>query len=199
MTKKQKNRKRLLLALLAFSMVLTGAFVGTLAKYVTSSTATDEASAASFGLNIPNTIALFSESYDNVESDSDGKNIIAPGTEGEYVFELTGSSEVAYKVSAAISVTYSEEWGDYAPLEFSLDGDDWMDMDDFKIALSNELETETLAPNTLYNNAQTIHWQWPFYVSDENDLKDTVIGLAAAEGPVPTVTVSIEATAVQVD
>ena len=199
MVKKQKNRKIVLIALLILSVAATSAFVGTLAKYVMSDTASDDAVAAKFGLGVPNTIDLFSDSYTNVEADTDGKKIIAPGTTGQYTFNVTGTSEVAYKISANVTVAYSEEWDGYAPLKFSVNGTNWTDLADFKDNLSNALATETMAPGEAYANTQTIYWEWPFYVSDEYDIKDTQMGVAAATETAPKVTVSIEVTAAQID
>ena len=199
MVKKQKNRKTILIVLLILSVVATGAFIGTLAKYVTSGTASDDAVVAKFGLGVPNTIDLFSDSYTNVEADVDGKKIIAPGTTGQYTFDVTGTSEVAYKVSADITVTYSEEWNGYAPLEFSVNDNDWTTLEDFKANLSNALASEVMDPGEEYANTQTIYWKWPFYVSDENDIKDTEMGVAAATETAPKLTVSIKLTAAQID
>ena len=199
MTKKLKKKKTILIALLILSVAATGAFIGTLAKYVTSGTASDNADVAKFGLNMPNAINLFSESYPNVGSDTDGKKIIAPGTSGQYSFAITGTSEVAYAVGANITVTYSEEWDDYAPLEFSVNGTVWTNLADFKTNLSNALASETMAPGETYENAQTIYWKWPFYVSPENDIKDTALGIAAATATAPDVTVTIEMIATQID
>ena len=199
MDKKRKKRKIILLALLILSVVVTSAFLGTLAKYLTSGTVSDEAVVAKFGLNIPNTINLFSDSYTNVKADTNGKKIIAPGTSGQYTFEITGSSEVAYKVSANITVTYSEEWGTYKPLNFSTDGLVWTDLEMFKENLGAALESKVMAPNEAYASTQTIYWQWPFYVSLEDDEKDTNMGIAAATDTAPKVTIGIETIAAQVD
>jgi len=199
MAEKQKNMKTILVALLTLSVAVTGAFIGTLAKYVTAGTVSDEAVVAKFELEIPNTIDLFSDSYTNVEADADGKKIIAPGTTGQYAFEVTGTSEVAYKVSAGVTVSYSEEWNDYEPLEFSINGTDWTNLTDFKANLSDALAAETMAPGEEYAKTQTIYWKWPFYVSDENDIKDTQMGMAAATETAPKVTMSIEVTAAQID
>ena len=198
MTKKQKNRRAILIALLFLSVIVTSAFIGTLAKYITSGTTSDDAVAAKFGLNIPNTIHLFSDSYTNVTADTSDKKIIAPGTTGFYNFVVTGTSEVAYKVSANITVTYSEQWNEYEPLEFSIDGTVWTSLDQFKTNLSTALQSETLSPNEAYSSTQAIHWRWPFHVSPENDIKDTEIGMAAATGTAPKVTITIEATAAQI-
>ena len=199
MAKTRKDRKMALIALLILSVVATSAFIGTLAKYVTSGTVSDEAVVAKFGLGLPNTIDLFSDSYTNVEADTDGKKIIAPGTTGQYTFEVTGTSEVAYKVSADITVAYSEEWNGYAPLKFSVNGTDWTTLEDFKENLSSSLAREVMAPGEKYANTQTIYWKWPFYVSNENDIIDTEMGVAAATKTAPKVTVNIEVTAAQID
>ena len=199
MKKKETNRKMIIIALLLVSVLATGAFIGTLAKYATSGDSSDSATAAKFGLNVPNSIDLFSDSYTNVTADEEGKKIIAPGTGGQYQFEVTGNSEVAYKVSADISITYSEEWKEYAPLEFSLDGTVWTSLSDFKENLSTALARETMAPGEEYTNKQTIYWQWPFYTSDEEDAKDTALGVAAAAQTAPKVTVNIKVTATQLD
>ena len=196
---KKQNKKTILIALLVVSIAVTGAFIGTLAKYVTTSTGSDAAVVAKFELDIPTTINLFSDSYTNVKADTDGKKIIAPGTTGEYTFNVTGKSEVAYRVSAAIEVVYSEEWDGYTPLKFKLNDSEWTDFAEFEADLSSALESDIIAPGNSYSSTQTIHWQWPFNVSDENDVKDTAMGKAAAGASAPNVTITIEATATQVD
>ena len=199
MTNKQTNRKLVLIAMLVLSVVASGAFIGTLAKYVTSNTVSDDAVVAKFGLGVPNTINLFSDSYTNVKADADGKKIIAPGTTGQYKFEITGISEVAYKVSAEVTVTYPEEWNGYTPLEFSINGTNWTKLEDFKENLSNILGSEIMPPGEAYASTQTIYWKWPFHVSDENDIRDTEMSAAAAAESAPKVTVSIKVTAAQID
>ena len=204
MTERKKNRKIMLIALLLVLVVATAAFIGTLAKYGTTETASDEATVAKFGLDIPQTIDLFSESYNEgaIVSD-DGRKIIAPGATGHYDFEVTGTSEVAYTVDAVISITYSDEWSSYEPLQFSLDGETWTDLDTFKTSLKNALGSETLNPGEDYTSEQSIYWKWPFSTSSENDKKDTDLGIAAAEAEdtedLPKVTVTIVLTAVQVE
>ena len=197
--KKKNNKKMLLIALLALLVLMTSIFIGTLAKYVTSETMSDDAVVAKFGLNVPNTIELFSDKYDNVEADTADKKIIAPGTSGSHAFVVEGTSEVAYRVDAGITVTYSEEWGEYAPLEFSLDGNTWTSLTTFETNLANALESNVMEPNQTYENGQTIYWKWPFHTSDENDVKDTELGIAASEGTAPQVTITLELIAMQVD
>jgi len=199
MLTKQKNKRTRLIALLALFVTVTSIFIGTLAKYVTKETISDSAVVATFGLNIPNEINL--DSYTNVTADAEGKKIIAPGTTGHYDFTITGTSEVAYKVLADITLTYSDEWEDYEPLKFSFDGENWLDLATFKTTLSGLLESEELEPNETYTTEQAIHWEWPFHTSEENDIKDTALGVMSADSEqgTPSVTLSIKATAEQID
>ena len=192
------NGKVVLIILLFLIVAVTGAFVGTLAKYATSGTVSDGADVAEFGLNVPNNVDLFSDSYTNVMSDVNGKKIIAPGTSGHYNFVVTGTSEVAYSVSANISVIYSEEWNGYEPLTFSLDGKSWTDLEDFQEKLAVALESKVMAPNETYTSTQSIYWSWPFYVSSSNDILDSEMGYLAADGTAPHVTVNIEVIAAQI-
>ena len=198
MTEKKSN-KTMILALLVLVLIITGTFIATYAKYVTANTVDESAVVAKFGLNIPGTIDLFADSYTNVQSDTEDKKIIAPGTTGKYTFIVTGTSEVAYTVSADITVTYSEEWADYEPLQFSTDGDAWTTFEEFETKLRDALASDTLEPNKPYSGTQTIHWQWPYYVSPENDVKDTAMGALAADGTAPEVTIGLKVTATQVD
>ena len=193
----RQNRKTILIVLLILVVATTSAFVGTLAKYVTSSTGSDEAVVAKFALNIPNTINLFSESYANVKSDEEGKKIIAPGTSGQYSFEVTGNAEVAYRVNANVAVTYSDGWNGYKPIRFSINGTKWTNLEDFNVNLSDALASGVMAPGEEYSREQTIYWEWPFYISDEYNIKDTLVGQSAATQTAPKVTISVEAIAVQ--
>ena len=198
MRRQQRIEKNITIVLLIFAVVVTGAFIGTTSKYVTSNTDFDSAVAGKFGLNTANAINLFSDSYTNVAADTNGKKVIAPGTTGHYTFKVIGTSEAAYKVNANITITYSEEWGEYQPLEFSLDGNTWTTLEQFKTDLSAALESEILLPNETYNNSQDIHWRWPFYISAEKDIKDTDMGVVATMVAAPKVTINIEMAATQV-
>lgn len=205
MTKTLKNKKVMLIALVTLLAVVSSAFIGTLARYVTSSSESDGATVAKFGLNTSNEIDLFQESYGlHAASDTTGKRIIAPGTSGSYEFEVSGTSEVAYEVTADASIEYSDEWDGYEPLEFSLDGVTWTSFEDFNTNLSTALKSGRIAPNADYENTQELYWRWPFEViegenSDKNDEKDTGMGLAATTANAPTVIVTVTITAAQLD
>jgi len=198
--KEKRNHKALIITLLILvALLITGAFIGTMARFITSNTVSDNAVVARFGLGVPTNVDLFADSYTNVIANTDGKKIIAPGTEGSYSFEVSGTSEVAYRVSADVNVTYSEEWDGYAPLDFSLDGETWTSLANFEDALESVLASTTIAPNSEYSSNQTIFWRWPFFVSAENDILDTQMGVLSAETSAPAVTVNIVVTATQVD
>ena len=197
--KNKKNKRTLLAVLLVLLIVVTSAFIGSFAKYITSRTVSDSARVAKFGLGIPGTIDLFSDSYTNVQADTDGQKIIAPGTEGQYQFEVTGSSEVAYTVSANVSVVYSDEWDDYTPLLFSINGTTWTSFADFQTDLSTALASKTLEPNAAYTSTQTIYWKWPFHTSAGDDVKDSSMGYMASTATAASVTVELEVIATQVD
>ena len=199
MTETKKRKKPLLMVLLVLCVVLAMMLVGTLAKFMTSGTLSDGASVAKFGLNIPTTINLFADSYTNVQADADGKKIIAPGTSGQYTFTVTGTSEVAYQVSANVSLDYSDAWGAHQPLKFSINGTDFTDFAQFQIDLATALGTQSMAPNQAYASTQTIYWRWPFFASTQDDTKDTALGQEAATGTAATVEMTIQVIATQID
>ena len=198
-TKKKLRNRFFIVVILILLVAITSIFTGTLSKYIMTDEVSDEGAVAKFGLNLPNSINLFKDSYTNVSADETGKKIIAPGTEGFYAFNVEGSSEVAYVVSADISVTYSDEWEGYTPLLFSIDGDDWTSLEDFETNLSELLASTTIEPNAIYASTAKIYWQWPFTTTQENDKKDTKLGNLATTANVPTVTVDLVITAEQVD
>jgi len=206
MTKEKKKKKNMIpiIAVLVFLVAVSSAFIGTLAKFVMTGDASDEAVVAEFGLEMPESIDLFSDSYTNIKANEDGKKIIAPGASGNYAFSVLGKAEVAYTVKADVKVTYSEEWDGYEPLEYSLDGEDWTNLEDFQEDLSTALGSEVIAPNAIYSGEQTIYWRWPFTVDGEDvkihNEKDTEMGVAAvgAGEAAPKVIISIELTAEQV-
>ena len=202
--KKRKYNLVLVLVLLLFLVTISSVFLGTLSKYMTTESVSDDASVAKFGLNVPKTIDLFAESYTNgeainVSSDEEGKKIIAPGTSGYYEFEVSGTAEVAYQVSATIEVLYSVEWEGYEPIQFSLDGSDYTTLEAFETNLAEELSSDVKGPNQPYKSKQTIFWKWPFSVTDDTDILDTKMGQKAATDTAPTVNVELTVTAVQAE
>jgi hypothetical protein len=123
--------------LLVATLLSTSVVSGTFAKYVTSDKATDTARVAKFGVEVKSTGGLFAKTYKTKTSSggntpgsstdsnsatsmalsvvsSDTKNVVAPGTKSEdtgLTFEVTGTPEVAVKVSFSIDeTTLSDVW-----------------------------------------------------------------------------------------
>lgn len=123
----RKNKMmRLASALLVAVLLSTCAISGTFAKYVTSSTGTDNARVAYWGWDAPAALDfdLFDSTYDHVTSsgDVDGfTNVIAPGTSktDTFAFSYTNyktdkiaAPEVAYTFTVDATIT-----GDYDSLD----------------------------------------------------------------------------------
>lgn len=198
---KKKNRKIVALILclcLAVCCVAGGAF----AKYTTSVSGSDTASVAKWsfevndvdmtptGNNASMTFDLFNTIMDSngEAAETDVKtDLIAPGTSGSFDVKIENLSEV----NAVYALDYTVENTQNVPIQFSLDGADWKDdindLDVSDVAIAMENGTDTV----------TVHWQWPFESGD--DATDTSLGIAAAKGNVPTVTVTCAATFTQVD
>ena len=49
------------------------------------------------------------------------------------------------------------------------------------------------------NSAISISWEWPYYISDDYDLKDTHLGDEAADGNPATISISVDCTVTQID
>lgn len=216
------KKKMMVLAALLMAVAVTGYSVsGTYAKYISSIDKTDEARVAKWGVNAePIADDLFKNSYLIDENDegsfyvkSNGTdNVVAPGTEGEYTFEITfdGAPEVNYTLD--IDTTGSVDNindNNYAPIKYYFDGEEMTDFDDLidhleglfasekyagyqKVYAAGTLPTETLK--------HTIRWEWAFDETESahiyND-EDTTLGNKAV-GEDVTVKLSVKVTAQQV-
>ena len=102
-----KKTTRVLVALLALTLV-TSCFVGgTFAKYVVRGEGSDTARVAKFGVEISAESDLFAASYDDsaisVLADDGTTNVVAPGTEGTAtLFTIAGAPEVDVDVSISL-------------------------------------------------------------------------------------------------
>lgn len=137
----RKNKMlRMASALLMLVLLTTSVVGGTFAKYVTTSTATETARVAKWGVKITATGTTFSSSYANdeqmgataigkgksVNGVADAK-IVAPGTKGNLAStSITGTPEVAVRVEYTPTLTLSEwtvDGKEYCPLIFKVTKD----------------------------------------------------------------------------
>lgn len=153
-----------------------------------------------------------------VQADTQNVDVFAPGTKGEQTgaITVTGKPEVDVEVvySADVSFdgwTLSDGTTFYCPLIFNINGTE-IKQDStitsaaaFAAAIKAEIEglDATYHTNTDLSaqagNTVDISWEWPFYVSAENDVKDTDLGNQAAAGSASKVSITYSATATQID
>lgn len=149
-------------------------------------------------------IELFRVSYENgghviTAAGAHGQEIVAPGTENDYTFNLTntGNVSIAYRVSAAAVLSDGQNSFDI-PLKLRLSdytgryliggADSWADFE----SLGTFSESASLAAG--HYTAYTIEWQWPYESGD--DAFDTMLGnLAVDRDLVLTVTINVSAEA----
>ena len=149
-------------------------------------------------------IELFRVSYENGEHvmtavGANGQEIVAPGTENDYTFNLTntGNVSIAYRVSATAVLSDGQNRFDI-PLKLRLSdytgryliggADSWADFE----SLGTFSESASLAAG--HYTAYTIEWQWPYEWGD--DAFDTMLGdLAVDRDLVLTVTINVSAEA----
>lgn len=232
----------LLLAL----VLVTSCFVGgTFAKYVTSGHGNDYARAAMFGVTVTATGShdVFAKEYASNTEGYDGNTVVAkagvkykvvaPGTKSSdtapLAVTLTGTPEVAVKVTYEANVVMLQNWEDenrnfYCPLIFKItNGTKTTTVSTaneginsaaaFEKAIKNAIEnvSATYEPNTnlatVIGHDLSISWEWPFETGTTetekaaNNIKDTYLGDKAAEGgtDIPAVTLGVTATVTQVD
>ena len=201
--------------LLVLVLLSTCVVSGTFAKYVTKGEATDTATVAKWGVTIS------AEATDNKEYNGDTftteesavlkgeTKLLAPGSGvNSGNVNVSGTPEVAVKVSYAAEVTFTNWTADYMPLVFVINGTQKITgatVADIKTALEAAIATysKSYAPNTdlasKLNEELTVSCYWAFSTSAENDIKDTALGDAAAGTNVPTVSLKITCTVEQLD
>ena len=133
-----------------------------------------------------------------VES-SDGQNVIAPGMEGNYRFQIKNLGNIAVDLSTKLNVTFDTEKinveYDKLPIELRFSNykgevltGDWVSVDEF---------TECLDELTLGKNSYVYYnlaWRWCFETGDDNF--DTLLGNLSNESDLE-LTVKIVSTATQ--
>lgn len=220
----KKNRMMRLASVLLVCVLLTTSIIsGTFAKYTTSTSASDSARIAKWGIGAPADLSfkLFDlKAFDNGKvASSDTTNVLAPGTSHEQpinLFTITGAApEVMYNYTVALTVN-AENSTTIAKLD-SLAGFKWTLTKPGTTATKQEFATfaelkaavdglsqTNIAPNTLPTgyatgtNTMVIGWAWEFD-DPANNAADTAAGDAAAAGTLDTFTLTLSITAEQVD
>lgn len=187
-----KKKVYFLLIISILSIISVFYLSKTYAKYVSGVDAADEARVAKWGIDITTSVDLFKDSYiynDNevVESletpDENGKrmHIVAPGTKGEYKFQIVGGRpEVKYTLESNIKASDSIGRIHYKIKE--IQGAESNDLG-FLIGtyLTNLIADGTYDVDTeqkLTSQTYTIEWEWPYEDATDNDYNtdDTNIG-----------------------
>lgn len=225
---KKNVMMRVAALLLVCVMATTCGISGTFAKYVTADSGMDIARVAKFGVNIDIQDSIFATDYAfdadkgtltgiySVSSDLTApEKVVAPGTAGSLAaMEITGTPEVAVRVTYAAEVTFSG-WavpGDdfYCPLVLTINGHDYYlegyasaaeakaAIEAIVAAYSVEFEAKSVLDDQDLTEL-TVSWSWPFYTSDANDVKDTALGDQAAALNFSTIQIKITCTVTQID
>ncbi len=185
------KKKMGILGGLLMAVVVTGYSVaGTYAKYTSSLDFADEARVATWGFKLNGKtpeevkemkIDLFQDSYEIVDGEGNydvvskvkGQKVVAPGTRGEYEFNVTGTAETNYVVAFNATVVNTIKTDSYNPIFFKLTGGaadgEWRNAVDFQEYLNN---TITAATAKVYeakeklNEKYKIEWMWAFDKDD---------------------------------
>ena len=228
----KKNKMMRIASVLLVAVILTTcAISGTFAKYVTSGNGSDHARVAKFGVGVTANGSTFATEYATDDTNVVGTiaksvvsaaagdpptadDVVAPGTKGEMVkMTLSGTPEVAVKVTYDATVTLNDKWTDgtnfYFPLVIKVNNTavDLSSATDAagvqnKIEEAIEAYSKNYAPNTNLGTVGTdslaISWEWPFEVSG-NNVKDTHLGDEAANSRAAEITIAVTTTVTQID
>lgn len=232
----RKNHTLKLAGILLALVLVTSCFVGgTFAKYVTKGTGSDSARVAKFGVTVTANGSTFAEQYATDDEtvraiassvvSSERKKVVAPGTKGDMVsMTLSGSAEVAVKVTYKATVNLGDKWvADgvyYCPLVITvnnknINGLDYTTAADFAAAVEAEIDgyTKNYVANTDFSGDQAanyekdslkVSWRWNFEATqfakgDQTDEKDTILGNAAANGNAAEISLQVVTTVTQID
>ncbi len=201
-------KKMTLLTGLVAAVVATAYSVsGTYARYTSTFEGSDSARVAkwAFSINDENVTANNNFTFDLFKTINDtkdgqdetdvakgnGENIIAPGTQGEFEIVLANASEV----NAKYSINYTVGNISNIPVEFSLDGNNWVS-DMTQLNVTDEDINMNGGEATI-----NVYWKWTFERGTEeadketNNTFDTTLGIDGTA----TITVTATITATQVD
>jgi len=201
MEKTKRNRKvaMLLSIVLMFTLISTCMMSGTLAKYVTNRTGSDNARVAKWGVEIEtfgdelfvNEYATEDPKYSGIINSSVqswiGDDVVAPGTFGKLGgFKINGSPEVACVITVDVYDYEFTGWTDesgmpYTPIYWTLYNGPMtviQTTDFYEFVSYLEAIEIPVAPNQELSDFADyeITWEWPFYVDPMSDQNDTYLG-----------------------
>ena len=190
------KKKIAMLAVLVMAVIASAYSVsGTYAKYTTTSTGTDSAIVAKWGINATTNVDVFKASYSEGEPSyvdvvsGDSTDVVAPGTKGSFNYQLSGTPEVNYTIN--VDLTGSED--NTGRIVWSLDGSEVGNLTQLQTAINTLYNGKVFAAGTASNNNHEIGWEWKFEEAEKDD-DDTTLG--NAEIPA-TVTLKVTVTATQ--
>lgn len=197
---KKNNMMRTATGLSVLTLLTSSVLFGTFAKYTTANNGKDSAKVAKFGvvINVDDDMGLFKTTYTKDDQSATSANTvvsastdrkIAPGTKGSMSFSITGTPEVATKLSVAIenakiahlpageytlaSGKFAEKectvttTADYEPIKWYFGEkpvDDATVYDKTLVQLKTELEEQAkeYTSNTDLAKNYYIGWKWDF-------------------------------------
>ncbi len=223
---KTNKMMRIASVLLVAVLLTTCVISGTFAKYVTEgAAATDSARVAKWGVTIDTaSFATFANTYAADDGETSITNtvvstdkVVAPGTTKTLAnVTIAGTPEVAVAVDYVATVTLTG-FDDYCPIVFTVNGNSYK-VGDGGIADATALATKVKEEIEKFSaeyeagtdlgtkdDAVTVSWAWAFETGANdgekatNNVKDTALGNAAAEGNAAEISLSLTATVTQID
>lgn len=173
-----KIKKKILIINTILLIITTFVISKTFAKYKSAIDLSDEARVAKWDIEINKlsdvNIDLFSDSYlnNNVLS-LNGDKVVAPGTSGEYKFQITGAPETSYKIR--IDVDEEKTFDCIHRIRYTIDNKyTTYDIEEAAYIIQNFIYNS----NTVYepnskrgeNNSDihTISWLWEFEIGESS-------------------------------
>ena len=231
----KKNRMMRLASMLLVAVLLTTSTIsGTFAKYVTTDGASDTARVAKWGVTIETTGKMFGDAYKDgvvafvanedvdtitVEADTEGTNVVAPGTNGTLAaYDIAGTPEVDTEVTYTAELTLTgwkvditddgvDNAEEYCPIVFNVNGVEIKFVDtvaNLETAVENAIVNATAKYHTnddlsAVEDDLVVTWAWAFEVDDATNVKDTALGDAAAAGNAARITLATTCTIAQLN
>ncbi len=212
--KKKSNTARLGALALALTMVTTCLTGGTMAKYVTTVSATGSATVAKFDVDIMGNNSKFTSETTKIDNlfttgwnapveNGVEENMLAPGVYGYFDIVVENKSEVMVKIS---DVKIAPSNIDKIRMNFALTGDTVAEKPSaFDIKSEADLESKIVEgfkgdigwQESDKPKKVRVWWTWDVGGSDDNNIADTTIG-SYGTGTPPTYGLTISITAEQV-